>query len=85
MQTHSHSVSPLSNQNTHSINPQFHVVHDDNFTTVGSDGIVQCDAFLHLMTQSSARTKAFLEDPKHELELADEWLASDEQEACAAL
>ena len=77
---HAHTVSLMLNNSTQSITPQYHVVHDDGFSTVASNGTVNYDQFLHLMTITSARTKAFLEDPDNALLLANEWLTSDEQE-----
>ena len=81
---HSATVGLMLNTSTLSITPQFHVVHDDNFSTVDSTGDVDFAKFERLLVTPHTRVRVPLEDPDSVI-LNDDWLTPSEQEARDAI
>jgi len=77
---HSTLIGLVLNLTTHSITPQFHLVYDDMFTTVYSDGNQAPESWTTLITTRQSRLQVQLDEDANP-ELADEWLEADERTA----
>jgi hypothetical protein len=71
---HASTVALARNLSTGHISPQFHVVYDDYFETVHSNGDDPPDEWNELVTVQSLHSNIDEDDPDHLPELADEWL-----------
>jgi hypothetical protein len=71
---HASTVVLARNLSTGHISPQFHIVYDDYFKTVHSNGDDPPDEWNELVTVQSLRSNIDEDDPDHLPELADEWL-----------
>ena len=72
---HATSVGCVLNVMTKSITPQFHLVYDDWFSTIATDGQAPPPNWADLVERTS---ECVLDDPQRAPELAEEWM--DEME-----
>ena len=76
---HASTIALVLNLMTKSISPQFHVVFDDWFTSVHSNGEeLDPEVWNSLITNPSCRLKAMLDDDE-DVDLTEEWLSEDER------
>jgi hypothetical protein len=79
---HASSVALARNLNTGNISPQFHVVYDDFFETVHTDGADPPDVWSDLVIVQSYCAPLDDDDPEYLPELGNEWLSSSELADC---
>jgi hypothetical protein len=76
---HASTIALVLNLMTKSISPQFHVVFDDWFTSVHSNGEeLDPEVWNSLITNPSCRLKAILDDDE-DVDLQEEWLSEEER------
>jgi hypothetical protein len=76
---HASTVALARNLSTGHISPQFHVVYDDFFETVHSDGTDPPEVWAEMITIQAFRSESIdYDDPDNLPELSDEWLNPSE-------
>jgi hypothetical protein len=82
---HASSVALACNLNTGHISPQFHVVYDNFFETVHTNGEDPSDVWSNLVIVQSFRAGVDDDDPDSLPALADEWLNPSKLTDCCCL
>ena len=75
------SIWNILNLKTKHISPQFHVMHDDWYTTTNRDDTVPLDTWEHLFLHHHEQVPISPMDTTH-LELTEEWLDPKELLLC---